>query len=142
MVTIPVIGVGLIGQFLKFCFHSVRERRWRPSSIVAFESFPNFHPLVAGGLCYQVGDATGWGSPMTALSIGLTGVIIYDTSGMKRAAGRQASILKRIGRMQSLEYGLSELLGQSPVRTWIAILAGAMLGILVERSWLALFAGP
>lgn len=139
MLTVPVIGTALIGQILKLGFHSIRERRWRPSSLVDFESFPSFHPLVAGCLVFQVADSTGWGSPLTAVSIGLTGVIIYDTSGMKRAAGRQAEILKRIGRLQSLEYGLSELLGQSPVRTWIAILAGATLGVLVERSWLALF---
>ena len=142
MLMLPLIGAGFIGQFLKLGFHSLRERRWRPSSLVDFESFPSFHPLVAGCLCYQVGQESGWGSAYTALSLSFTAVILYDTSGMKRAAGKQAKILKRLGPRASLEYRLSDILGQGPVSTWIALFAGALLGILVERAWLALLGGP
>ncbi len=139
MLMLPIIGAALIGQLVKMSFHSLRARRWRFSRFADFESFPSFHPLVGGCLCYQVAEGSGWGSPYTALSLGFTAVILYDTSGVKRAAGRQASILKRLGPRQSLEYHLSELLGQSPVRTWIALFVGAMLGLLVERGWLAAF---
>ncbi len=142
MLMLPLIGVSLAGQFLKFGFHSARERRWRPSSMVDFESFPSFHPLLGGCLCYQVAQDSGWGSIYTALSLTFTAVILYDTSGVKRAAGKQAMILKRLDPRVSLEYRLSEILGQGLVSTWIALFSGALLGILVERTWLALFGQP
>ncbi len=142
MLMLPLIGAGLAGQFMKFGFHSIREGRWRPSSMVDFESFPSFHPLVAGCLCYQVAQDSGWGSAYTALCLSFTAIIVYDTSGMKRAAGKQAKILKRLDPRVSLEYRLSDILGQGQASTWIALFAGALLGILFERSWLAMFGQP
>ncbi|MCB9515103.1 MAG: divergent PAP2 family protein [Candidatus Krumholzibacteriia bacterium] len=138
MLLAPIIGTGLLGQLLKLGFHSLRERRWRPGRLADFESFPSLHPLLGGCLAVQVAQATGWGSPYTAIVLGYTAVILYDTSGVKRAAGRQAGILMSLGQAQSLEHRLSVLLGQSPVRAWVALLAGGMLGLLVERALLAL----
>ncbi len=138
MTILPVLGTGLTGQLLKLLFHSLRERRWRPGSLGDFESFPSLHPLLGGSLCYQVAESTGWDSPYTAVAMGFTGVILYDTAGVKRAAGRQARILKRLHPKQSLEYRLTDLLGQSPVRAWIAAFAGLLLGIVIERTLLAL----
>ena len=68
------------------------------------------------------------------MALGFTGVVIYDTSGVKRAAAKQARILMRLGPQRGLEHALSDLLGQSPVRTWMAVLAGISLGIVVERA--------
>lgn len=139
MLVLPLIGAAISGQTVKLIFHSLRERRWRPGRFVDFESFPSFHPLVGGCLIHQVAETTGWGSPETAICLGFTAVILYDTAGMKRAAGRQALLLRRIGPRQSLEHRLSVFLGQSPVRAWIALFAGAMLGVMIERAYLALF---
>ena len=138
MLILPVLGTGLCGQLLKMIFHSARARRWRPGLLVDFESFPSLHPLVGGSLCFQVAQATGWGSPYTAVAMGFTGVVIYDTAGVKRAAGRQARILKRISPEQSLDHRITELLGQSPARAWIAAFAGLLMGLLIERGLLAL----
>ncbi|MBM4117921.1 hypothetical protein FJ251_09285 [bacterium] len=138
MILAPLVITGLLGQLLKLSFHSLRARRWRPGRFADFESFPSLHPLLGGCLSLQVALATGWGSPYTALSLGYTGVVLYDTAGVKRAAGRQAGILMELGSSFSLEHRLSLLLGQSPVRAWVALFAGAMLGRLVERALLAL----
>lgn len=138
MILAPLLVTGLLGQCLKFCFHSLRARRWRLGRLADFESFPSLHPLLGGCLCLQVAGATGWGSLYTAISLGYTGVILYDTAGVKRAAGRQAGILMELGSSFSLEHRLSVILGQSPVRAWVALLAGGMLGLLIERALLAL----
>jgi acid phosphatase family membrane protein YuiD len=137
MLILPVIGTGLCGQLFKMAFHSLRARRWRPGLLADFESFPSLHPLVSGSLCYQVAEATGWASPYTAVAMGFTGVVVYDTAGVKRAAGRQARILMRISPEQSFEHRISELLGQSPARAWIAAFAGLLTGLLLERGFLA-----
>ncbi len=142
MILAPLAFTGALGQLLKLAFHSLRARRWRPGRLADFESFPSLHPLLAGCLSLQLARATGWSSVYTAVSLGYTAVILYDTSGVKRAAGQQAGILMELGSSFSLEHRLSALLGQSPVRAWVALLAGAMLGRLVERALLALDAWP
>jgi acid phosphatase family membrane protein YuiD len=140
MILAPIVITGALGQLLKLGFHSLRAGRWRPGRLGDFESFPSLHPLLAGCLSLQIARATGWSSIYTAVSLGYSTVILYDTSGVKRAAGRQAGILMELGSSFSLEHRLSALLGQSPVRAWVAFLAGAMLGLVVERALLAL--GP
>lgn len=142
MILAPLVITGALGQLLKLGFHSLRARRWRLGRLADFESFPSLHPLLAGCLSLQVARATGWSSVYTAICLGYTGVILYDTAGVKRAAGRQAGILVELGSSFSLEHRLSVLLGQSPVRAWVALLAGAMLGLLVDRALLALAAWP
>jgi len=142
MLLAPIILTGLLGQLLKLSFHSLRARRWRLGRMADFESFPSLHLLLGGCLCYQVAQAAGWASPYSALSLGYTGVVLYDTSGVKRAAGRQAGILMELGSSFSLEHRLSALLGQSPVRAWVALLARALLGLLIERALLALPGWP
>ncbi|MBN2170734.1 MAG: divergent PAP2 family protein [Candidatus Krumholzibacteriota bacterium] len=138
MILVPVLGTGIVGQLLKVLFHSLRARRWRLARLGDFESFPSLHPLLAGCLCWQVGDGAGWSSTAAAVTMGFTGIVLYDTMGVKRAAGRQARILKRLGREVSLERHLTELLGQSPARALLAACGGALLGIVIERAWLAL----
>ena len=138
MILIPVLGTGFVGQLIKVLLQSIRKRRWRLGPIGDFEGFPSLHPLLGGCLVYQIGDATGWGSATTAIAVGFTGVVIYDTSGVKRAAGNQARLLKRLGPKQAFEYSINEWLGQSPFRTWMTAFAGILLGILVERAWVAL----
>jgi acid phosphatase family membrane protein YuiD len=138
MLALPVLGTGLLGQLLKFLFHSARRRRWRLSRLADFESFPSLHPLLAGGLCYQVAEATGWASVQTAVVLGFTGVVLYDTAGVKRAAGRQAEMIRRLSPRQALSYSIDSLLGQSPVQAWITAFAGILLSLLLERALLAL----
>jgi acid phosphatase family membrane protein YuiD len=138
MIVLPILGAGLVGQLLKVIFHSLRQRRWRPGLMGDFESFPNLQPLLGGSLFFQIGEASGWNSPQLAIVMGFTGIVIYDSSGVKRAAGMQARLLNRLGPRQVLNYSINELLGQSPFRTWLTAFVGILLGILVERAWVAL----
>jgi acid phosphatase family membrane protein YuiD len=91
MILAPIVVTGALGQLLKLGFHSLRAGRWRPGRLADFESFPSLHPLLAGCLSLQIARATGWSSVYTAVSLGYSTVILYDTSGVKRAAGRPAS---------------------------------------------------
>ena len=138
MLLLTVFGAGLMGQLLKVLFHSIRDRRWRLVSFVDVESFPSLHPVLGGGMVHQLGVHQGWDSHLTGIVGGFVAVIIYDTSGMKRAAGRQARILMKVDSRTAIDSTLNVLLGQSPVRTWMAVLAGAVLSSFIERAILAL----
>ncbi len=103
MIIVPVLGTGIVGQLIKVLLQSIRRRRWHPGLLGDFEGFPSLHPLLGGCLVYQVAEISGWASAQTSIALCFTGVVIYDTSGVKRAAGNQARLLKKLGPRQALD---------------------------------------
>ena len=75
---------------------------------------------------------SGWTSVETAIALILAVIVMYDASGVRRAAGEQAKVLNEI--MELVEHKrmvtgekLRELLGHTPLQ----VFAGAVLGIAV-----------
>jgi len=141
MILVPVIGAGAAGQALKSLAEALTRRQRSLSRIADVESFPNLHAVLAGGLSFQVGEETGLRSPILAVTITLSLVLLYDTSGVKRAAGKQAWVLNRLHKASEGAKPLFEIPGQSPLRTWAAALFGAMASFALERGLLALSMG-
>lgn len=141
MILMPVFGAAIFGQILKSIAEALRRRERSLSRVADFESFPNIHAVLAGSLSYQVGEEAGFSSTIFAVAAMLTLVLLYDTSGVKRAAGKQAWVLNRLSEVRSGRKPLLEIPGQSPVRTWAAALFGVLAGFSLERAWLALSSG-
>jgi acid phosphatase family membrane protein YuiD len=91
-----------------------------------------FHSAAVASLSTVVGLYYGFNSIPFWMVLVFTLIIMFDAAGVRRAVGRQASILNKIvdefsrgGQIQ--EQRLKELLGHTPVE----VLAGAGLGIAV-----------
>ena len=134
----PILGAGLLAQLLKSLAAGAGRQAGSLRRVAELETFPNFHAVLAGALTFQVGEARGMDSVEFALAFCFSVVLLYDTSGVKRAAARQAQVLNRLRLPVALEKPLSELMGQSPVRTWAAALLGLCLSWALEQAWLAL----
>ena len=83
-------------------------------------------------LTATIGRFNGVTSPVFALALIFSFVVMYDAAGVRRAAGRQAALLNRLvddlfSQRGVKEEQLRELLGHTPVE----VLAGAALGIAV-----------
>lgn len=138
MILLPVIGAGVAGQALKGLAERMRGGGRSLSRVADLESFPNLHAVLAGSLCFQVGEEAGSDSLLFTITLMLTLVLLYDTSGVKRAAGQQAWVLNRIREMRAGQMPLPEIPGQSTLRAWAAALFGAVTGLGLERALLAL----
>ena len=95
---------------------------------------PSSHSSTVSALATSVGIVYGTATPLFAVSIILAIVVIHDAAGIRRAAGKQASVLNRLGVTLSKLFDgrfsdekLKELLGHSPVE----VLIGTLLGIAV-----------
>jgi hypothetical protein len=141
MMVFPILGAGIAGQVLKSLVHASRRKQRSLSLFADLESFPNFHAVIAGSLSFQVGEASGFGSVEFAVASMLTLVLLYDTAGVKRAAGDQAWLLNRLLEVRAGSKPLIEIPSQSTVRTWGAALFGLLMGWALERAWLALGLG-
>jgi len=138
MLLVPILGAGIAAQSIKGAARLLRRRGRSLSHMTDSESFPNLHAVLTGALAYQVGQRSGFGSLEFTVAAVLGLVLLYDTSGVKRAAGRQAWLLNRLSEVRAGKRPLLELPGQSPIRTWAAALFGVVAGWAVERVLLAM----
>ena len=94
---------------------------------------PSSHSAMACAMMTVIGFREGFSSSMFALAFCFAGVVMYDASGVRRSAGRNAAMINHI--MDSLttsgfsfdEEHLKELVGHTPIQ----VMAGALLGIFI-----------
>ena len=93
---------------------------------------PSSHSAVVTSLATMIGKSQGIDSPIFALSVVFAFVVMYDATGVRRAAGKQAKLLNKIVETPGLSgiqvsEKLVEVLGHTPTQ----VLVGAIIGILV-----------
>jgi acid phosphatase family membrane protein YuiD len=121
-----------IAQVTKVVYVSLRQGRLNLRVLAEMGGMPSSHSAIVMGLTTGIGRINGVSSPLFAIALIFSFVVMYDAAGVRRAAGRQAAILNRLVEdlvaMRGIqEERLRELLGHTPVE----VLVGAALGILV-----------
>ena len=93
---------------------------------------PSSHSSFVTSLATLVGLERGFNSTDFAIVVVFALIIMYDASGVRRAVGKQATILNQI--VDDVHHGkhieqekLKELIGHTPIEVWM----GAILGIVV-----------
>lgn len=119
-----------IAQVTKVVIQSIRERRLNLKVLAVMGGMPSSHSAMVMALTTSVGRVNGWSSPLFAVALIFSFVVMYDAAGVRRAAGKQAAVLNRlvedlVAQRGIAEERLRELLGHTPVE----VLAGAGLGI-------------
>ncbi len=131
-----VIITALVGWFiaqsLKFVTVLVDKKRIDFKYFVSTGGMPSSHSSFVMALSVAVGYESGWDSAIFGLALAFAIVVMYDASGVRQAAGRQAEVLNVIVEdmfktHKIAEKRLRELLGHTPIE----VMAGAALGILV-----------
>lgn len=122
-------------QLLKFVGTLILRKRIDLRRLVGTGGMPSSHSASASALATAVGLQVGWGSPLFAVATYFALVVLYDATGIRRAAGRQAAVLNRIidelREHHTIEgERLRELLGHTPLE----VLAGTTYGILVALA--------
>ena len=122
-------------QFSKLLVVLVTEGQWRPAVLLETGGMPSSHATLVSGVAAGVGWQVGFDQPLFALACALALVVMYDASGVRRAAGLQAE------RLNALMMGTTPVDGDdssSPVplntslgHTRRQVFVGAVLGIAV-----------
>ena len=121
-----------LAQLIKFVVALVRERRFSLLLLVSSGGMPSSHTSFVVALATMVGLQVGFDSILFAMAATFSAVIMYDATGVRQHAGRQAAVLNMLVEHLddpniSLETKLKELLGHTPRQ----VVAGLVLGILV-----------
>lgn len=130
-----VVFVALfLAQALKVIISLFTERKLNFRKFLDTGSMPSSHTSSVVSLATAIGIREGIQSSIFAISIVFAVVVMYDATGVRRAAGKQASVLNKIvinikkrEGYAIIEENLKELLGHTPLE----VLGGTVLGIMV-----------
>lgn len=127
------LSAWLSAQLLKVMTSYIKYRRLQWERLVGAGGMPSSHTALVVSLTTAIGLKEGVDSSVFAVSFVLAAVVMYDATGVRRAAGKQAKVINRLVHHMRVEHTLpefnklKELLGHTPLE----VLAGAALGILV-----------
>ncbi len=136
------ILASVLAQTLKLFIYYMVERRWEWERLAETGGMPSSHSATVAALATGVGITEGWDSAFFAIAVVLAIIVMYDATGIRRAAGLHAQRLNDlIEEFRALvQQGpqpepLKELLGH----TYLEVAVGATLGILFALLSFTLF---
>jgi acid phosphatase family membrane protein YuiD len=83
-------------QLSKLVIELVVHRRWRPAVLVETGGMPSSHSALITGTTAAIGWQLGFDDPLFALAGCLAFIILYDASGVRRAAGLTATRVNQL----------------------------------------------
>jgi acid phosphatase family membrane protein YuiD len=132
----PIVAAFLsfaLAQSLKVFTTWYKEKRLDWKRLLGPGGMPSSHSATVMALMVAVGLREGAGSPSFAIAAVLAAVVMYDATGVRFQAGRQAEVLNQIVYELPPEHPLSDsrplrdLLGHTPPQ----VAAGALLGVVM-----------
>ena len=119
-------------QGFKFASGIVRRHRADFTRLVGTGGMPSAHSASVTALSTAVGIGEGWHTALFGVTAFFSLVVMYDATGIRRAAGKQARLLNRM--LEELKdyhrlegERLIELLGHTPLE----VVVGATYGVVL-----------
>ena len=127
----------LVAQILKVLIVCIKDKRLDFTRLIGSGGMPSSHSSFVTALSTAVTYECGADSPLFAVCVVLSFIVMYDASGVRRETGRQAEILndiiENIGKDTPAVMGkrLKELIGHTPFQVFMGALLGIGIGIFM-----------
>ena len=123
-------------QLFKVIYDLVVTKKFNFKRILGAGGMPSSHSAVVTSLATLIGRYEGVTTSIFALSVIFAFVVMYDACGVRRAAGKQASLLNKIIETPGLtgmqvSEKLVEVLGHTPIQVFVGALIGIIVGVVV-----------
>lgn len=133
-ITIPVILWFFI-QVFKVITDLIVNKKLNVRRIVGAGGMPSSHSAIVTSLAVLVGKEYGFNSGIFAIALIMACVVMYDAAGVRRAAGKQATIINKILdtpglSTEEVQEKLVEALGHTPIQVFVGALIGIIVGML------------
>ena len=122
-------------QVFKLVYDLVKTKKFNFKRIMGAGGMPSSHSAVVTSLTTLVGKDVGVNSPIFAIALIFSFIVMYDACGVRRAAGKQAKVLNDIVNTPGLsniqvQEKLQEALGHTPVQVFVGALIGIIAGLI------------
>ena len=131
---IPLI-VWFCIQTFKVIHDLIKTKKFNFKRIMGAGGMPSSHSAVVTCLAAMIGKYEGFETPIFAIALVFAMVVMYDAAGVRRAAGKQASLLNKIVETPGLsgvqvQEKLVEVLGHTPIQVIVGAIIGITVGLL------------
>lgn len=131
--TLIAVGISwFLAQSLKVVIYRFEEGRWNLLHFLEAGGMPSAHSATVTSLTLSIGLSIGFDTALFTTCLVFALIVMYDATGVRRAAGKQAELLNKIvddiyatGKIRIEK--LKELLGHDPIE----VVAGASLAIVI-----------
>lgn len=123
-------------QVFKVIYDLITTRKFNFKRIMGAGGMPSSHSAVVTSLATLIGKNIGVDTPIFAISLIFSFVVMYDAAGVRRAAGKQAQMLNKIIETPGLtgiqvSEKLVEVLGHTPTQVLVGAIIGIIVGLIV-----------
>lgn len=123
-----------LAQAYKGIYYVITEKKINFKRFLETGGMPSSHTSTVVSLFVAVSLREGFNSTYSAIAFIFAIIVMYDATGVRRAAGKQAVVLNKLmdniwkkEGSRIIEENLKELLGHSPIE----VLGGAILGVVI-----------
>ena len=130
----------LTAQVLKIVFNFFSEGELRINIIFETGGMPSSHSALITSLTAGLGMDLGFDDPIFALAVGISLIVMYDASGVRRSAGLNAKEINKLSKSfdEKSTLNLKETLGHSKLE----VIVGSMLGPLICLPGMVFIGSP
>ncbi|KAL5151964.1 putative membrane protein YuiD [Glycine soja] len=117
-----------------------KEKRWDSKRLLDSGGMPSSHSATVSALAVAICLQEGAGSPAFAIAVVLACIVMYDATGVRLHAGRQAELLNQIVCELPPEHPCSNVrplrdsLGHTPLQVVAGGTLGCIIAFLMRRS--------
>lgn len=127
------LAATLVAQIVKILIVAATERRFAPERLLETGGMPSSHSAAVTALAITIGVEYGWSSPLFAIAAVTGGIVMYDATGIRRAAGMQAQLINDL--VDELAHLFDEGFQPQALKTLLGhtypqVLIGGVLGAL------------
>ena len=130
----------LTAQILKIVFNFFSAGEFRVGIIFETGGMPSSHSALVTALTSGLGIDLGFDDPIFALAVGISLIVMYDASGVRRSAGLNAKEINKLSKIidKTSSLNLKETLGHSKLE----VIVGSMLGPLISLPGMVFIGSP
>ena len=130
----------LAAQVLKIVFNFFSAGELRIGIIFETGGMPSSHSSLIASLTSGLGLEIGFDDPIFALAVGISLIVMYDASGVRRSAGLNAKEINKLSKSfdEKSTLNLKETLGHSKLE----VIVGSILGPLISLPGIVLIGSP
>lgn len=136
-VLVTALVASLAAQLIKVVLNLIIIGKFIPERIWGSGGMPSSHSATVCAMLVSTGRFCGTGSPLFAIAVVTSVIVMYDAMGVRRETGEQAKVLNQMLN-EWMDEGaqnfpwladkrLKEMVGHTPIQ----VLAGAILGVLI-----------
>ena len=130
---LAALAAMLLAQIIKVILVFATERRWSFDRLLETGGMPSSHSSAVCALAVSIGAIHGWGTPYFAIAAVFGSIVMYDATGIRRAAGMQAELINDL--VNELNHLFDEGFRPQVLKTLLGhtypqVVSGAILGIV------------